>query len=367
MKRKYVVYPLLLALLSIAACKPKYDEVSPKMAPVTEAVFASGSIEPQDAYILNSFYDGYLAKSFVTENDVVHAGQVLFRLDNKQPAVQVAQAKNNVAITRTNASDNSPALLQIKAQIAGAKAKMQNDSVILGRYEKLIATKSVSRQDYDNAKLNYQSSLSAYKALVESYKSTELRVKQDLNNSIAQLETAEASNEYYELTAVADGRVYQIFKKQGELVKRGDPVAQLGNKDSLVITLDIDEGTIKKITLGHVVLIELNTQKNKTYEARISKIYPHFQEKSQSYKVEAKFTEHVPALIAGTQLQGNIITAKKDNAMLIPHVYLIDDNKVLVDRNGKKDTVKIVTGIVSDEWVEVLQGLTTHDKIMKQR
>lgn len=354
-------------LLGIAACKPKYDETYPKMAPVTEAVFASGSIEPQDAYMLNSFYDGYLAKSYVTENDVVREGQILFRLDNKQPAVQVQQAKNNVAIAQTNASGSSPALLQIKAQIDAAKAKMQNDSIILNRYAKLVATNSVSKQDYDNARLNYQSSLNSYKAQVENYRLTQLKVRQDLDNSVSQLQGAEASNQYYELTAAANGRVYQIFKKQGDLVKRGEQVAQLGNKDSLIITLDIDEGTIKKIAIGQLALIELNTQKNKTYEARISKIYPHFEEKSQSYKVEAKFAEQVPGLIAGTQLQANIIAAKKDNAMLIPRVYLLNDNKVLVKRNGKNDTVKIVTGIVSDEWVEVLQGLTTQDKILKQK
>jgi len=358
---------LVCMLLLITSCKPKFDETNPKMAPVTEAVFASGSIEPKDAYMLNSFYDGYLAKANVTENDVVHAGEILFRLDNKQPQVQVEQAINNVGIAKTNVSGNSPALLQIKTQIDAARAKMQTDSVTLGRYEKLYATNSVSKQDYDNAKLNYESSLSSYRGAIENYRSTQLKVKQDYDNSISQLQTAEASNQYYELTAVADGRVYQIFKKQGDLVKKGEQVAQLGNKDSLVITLDIDEGTIKKISLGQQALIELNTQKNKTYEAHISKIYPHFDDKTQSYRVEAKFVQEVPGLIAGTQLQANIITAKKDNAMLIPRTYLIDNNKVLVSRNGKTDTATVVTGILSDEWVEVLQGLTTADKIMKQK
>jgi len=366
MKRTHIAIVIFI-MLYITGCAPKYDETNPKIAPVTEAVFASGSIEPQDAYMLNSFYDGYLAKSFVTENDVIHTGQVLFRLDNKQPLVQVNQAKNNLDIARQNASGSSPALLQIKAQIDAARAKLQNDSVNLIRYQKLYTTNSVSKQDYDNAKLNYESSLSSYTATVENYHSTQLKVKQDLDNSVAQLQSAEASDQYYELMAVADGRVYQIFKKQGDLVKKGEQVAQLGNKDSLVITLDIDENTIKKIAFGQKVLVELNTQKNTTYEASISKIYPHFDDKTQSYKVEAKFIKQVPGLIAGTQLQANIITATKDKAMLIPHTYLIGNNAVLVDKNGKHDTVRIVTGIVSDEWIEVLQGLSIEDKILKQK
>ncbi len=75
----------------------------------------------------------------------------------------------------------------------------------------------------------------------------------------------------------------------------------------------------------------------------------------------------MPGLISGTQLQANIITRKKDNAMLIPHVYVINGNKVLVQKDKKTDTVTITTGIVSDEWIEVLTGLTTNDKIVKQK
>jgi multidrug efflux pump subunit AcrA (membrane-fusion protein) len=113
------------------------------------------------------------------------------------------------------------------------------------------------------------------------------------------------------------------------------------------------------------VLVELNTEKNKTYEAYISKIYPHFNETTQSYKVEARFLQQQASLISGTQLQANIIADKKDKALLIPRDYLFTAGTVLM-RDGKKiDTVKIVTGIVSDEWVEVLSGLTTTDKIVK--
>ncbi len=73
----------------------------------------------------------------------------------------------------------------------------------------------------------------------------------------------------------------------------------------------------------------------------------------------------MPGLISGTQLQANIITNKKDKALLIPHVYVIAGNKVLVQKDKKTDTATITTGIVSDEWIEVLSGLTTDDKIVK--
>ena len=358
---------LVFVLLYATGCKPKYDETTPKVAPVTEAVFASGSIEPKDAYTLTSLSDGFIVKSYVTENDIVHDGQLLFRLDNRQQNTQVKIAETNLEYAKISASNGSPTLLQIKAQIEAAQAKMQTDSVNLARYERLITTNSVSKQDLDNARLNYKSSLNSYLALVESYKVTSDKVKQDLTNTQSQLQNAEAGNQYYNLLAIGESKVYQIFKKQGDLVRKGDQVAQLGNPDSIVVNLDVDEGSISKVQLGQQVLVELNTEKNKTYEARVSKIYPHFNETSQSYKVEARFLKEMPGLISGTQLQANIITNRKENAMLIPHVYVMNGNKVLVQKEKKIDTATITTGIVSDEWIEVLSGLTTSDKIVKEK
>jgi len=366
MKRKFI-YITISALLFAAGCEPGYDEVSPKMMPITEAVFASGSIDPKDAYTVTSLSDGFIVKSYVSENDLVHDGQLLFQLDNRQQNTQVAIAKNNLAYADINAADNSPMLLQLKAQIDAAKIKMQTDSVTMMRNEQLYKTNSVSKQDLDNATLNYRSSSSSYEAALENYNATANKAKQDLINSHAQLQNAEAGNQYFDLVAIGASKVYQIFKKKGDLVRKGDQVAQLGNPDSIVINLDVDEGSISKVQLGQQVLVELNTEKNKTYEAYVSKIYPHFNETSQSYKVEARFVQQQPGLISGTQLQANIITDKKDKALLIPRTFLFSDSTVLIKKGDKIDTAKITTGIVSDEWVEVLSGLSTADKIAKQK
>ena len=356
---------VLAVLLFAGSCKPKYDEASPKISAITEAVFASGSIDPKNAYMLTSISDGFITKSLVSENDLVKDRQLLFVLDNRQQNTQVAIAATNVNYAAINANINSPQLLQIKAQIAAARIKKSTDSAALVRYEHLFTTHSVSKQDFDNARLNYEASANNYEALNENYKATANKVQQDYANSKAQLDNVKAGNQYYNLMAIGNSKVYQIFKKQGDLVRRGEQVAQLGNPDSIVINLDVDEGSIGKVQTGQQVLIELNTQKNKSYEAHISKIYPHFNDNSQSYKVEARFNEEVPGLISGTQLQANIITNKKENSLLIPHVYVLPGNKVQVRKDKKIDTVTITTGIVSDEWIEVLSGLTTTDKIVK--
>jgi HlyD family secretion protein len=100
-------------------------------------------------------------------------------------------------------------------------------------------------------------------------------------------------------------------------------------------------------------------------QAVISRIYPQFDANAQAYKAEARFTKLVPALVNGTLLQDNIITGRKDNALLIPREYLLPNGLVLVQHDGQTDTVAIKTGIVSNEWVEVLHGLSTDHLLVK--
>ncbi|MEI8279238.1 MAG: HlyD family efflux transporter periplasmic adaptor subunit [Bacteroidota bacterium] len=365
MKQRSITYLILPLFFTLTACGTKYQETFPKMAPITEAVFASGSIDPKDAFTLTSLYDGFILKSFASENDKVHKGQILFQLDNSQQHVQVHMAEDNLTYAKANAAENSPSLLQIKAQMDAARAKLINDSVTAARYQRLFITNSVSKQEYETAQLNYTSSLKSYSATVDNYKATERKLRLDADNSVSQLRNAVLSNQYYNLISPDEFMVYQVYKKQGELVRKGDMVAQLGHPDSIVITMSVDEGSIDKVELGQLVLVELNTQKNKTYEAHVTKIYPRFNDNTQAYKVEARFVKILPEMIAGTQLQANIITSKKDKALLIPRVFLIDNNKVLVMHGKKPDTTFIQTGIISNEWVEVLKGVSTQDKIVK--
>lgn len=58
----------------------------------------------------------------------------------------------------------------------------------------------------------------------------------------------------------------------------------------------------------------------------------------------------------GTQLEANILVGEKKNALLVPRNYVGFGNKVNV--KGKDENVIIKTGIVSTEYVEVLDGVT---------
>lgn len=352
-------------LLLFASCKEKEAWVRPLMSPITEAIFAAGHIEPDRQVVLTSVNEGYLQQAFVKENDVVTKGALLFAIDNRSSRIEEEASEKNLRLAMENASPNSPVLQKLKTDLHSARQKASLDSVQYARMRQLYETNSVAKVDLDNMRLVYDTDKNAINAIQKSIEATGISLQQALVAAQSQHKSSVSLNQYFFLRSPGQVRVYQVFKKSGEFVRRGDALALLGDPDSLLIVLQVDEVSISKIKPGQQVLVELNTSKGKYYEGCVARIFPYFDSETQSYKVEAVLDTHIEGIIAGTLLQANIIVASKEKAMLIPRSCLIDDGTVLVKKEGESDTTFIQTGIVSNEWVEVLSGLQLTDHIVK--
>ncbi len=346
------------------ACKQKENWVQPVYAPITEALFASGHIEPVDQFVLTSSVEGYLRQSGVKEADVVEAGQLLFSLDHENRILEEQSSRENLNIARKNASRQSPVLLKLQADLSSAKEKFTRDSLQYSRLTLLYQSRSVAQVDVDNSRMQYNTDLANVESISENIKATQLSLQQALLQAEAEYNNASLGNKYYSFHSRQRSRIYQVFKKEGELVRKGETLALLGDPDSLLIILMVDEAGVSKVRAGQTVLVELNTAKGITLKGRVTKIYPYFDSSTQSFKVEAMFDQKVDNLIGGTLLQANIIVSSKEKAMLIPRSCLGPDGTVSVKRRGEIEKVNIKAGIVSTEWVEVLEGLSLSDQVL---
>jgi HlyD family secretion protein len=356
----------IFAFTILSSCRNKKKEmVSPILSPITEAVFAPGHVEAAHQFTLTALNDGYISQVLVQEGDNIAIGQTLFAQDNTTASIQQVAATENLDIAEKQAASNSAVLQQLQAQLSSANQKLQNDKNQMERMQRLYTTNSVAKVELDNAELSYNNSVNNVSAIQQNIEATKLSLQQAVINSRSQQQTASANTSYFDIKSPGNYKVFALLKKKGELVRKGEAVAILGEAKDLIIQLTIDEASIAKIKLQQKVLVELNTEKGKTYTASVSKIYPVFDAALQAYKIEAVFDGAMPQIINGTLLQANIIVVKKDRALLIPRSCLGADGKVLLHHDKRTDTVAIQTGIISNEWVEVLNGLTTNDKIIK--
>ncbi len=138
------------ALVILSSCGKNTNEVSPQYKDITEMVFASGSLEPNDIYNLTAQSEGYIVKLNITEGDIVKSGDVLAIVDNKQSVFSDKSATELLSISQSNVSTNAPALIQAEANIALAAEKVKQDGLQVTRYKKLVESNSVSKVEYEN-------------------------------------------------------------------------------------------------------------------------------------------------------------------------------------------------------------------------
>ena len=352
---------LSIAILSlvIVSCNKKQG-IHPQHKDIVDAVFASGKAVTVNQYKVTAYSEGYLTASFVAEGDSEKTGQKLFSIQNDVQQTQVTNALDNLKFAQTKMADNAPQIQSLEEQINQAHIKKQTDSINLNRYQNLIKTNAVAKTDYDNVALTYKNDVSNIKVLEKSL--ADLKQTLDLNtkNAKAQYEIQQQNNGFYTVTSAANGLILKVYKKKGDYVKKSDAIADMGN-GKVIARLQVAEDDINRIRLNQLVLISLNTDKDHVYKAVVSKLYPSFDESSQSFMVEATFTEIPNILKDGTQLQANFIVEEKKNVWVIPATYLSDGDSITLQEGHKKIAIK--TGIRTLEWVEVTAGLVGNETI----
>jgi multidrug efflux pump subunit AcrA (membrane-fusion protein) len=357
---------VLVLALWIFKGKKDNQTARPEIKTITEAVYASGVIEPKDKYVLYAFSDGYIEETYVNEGDLASAGETLLRVNSDIQQTQVETSRQNLELAEINAGPNSPLLKQYAANLSAANAALTNDSVNAARYERLYSKNSASKYELDQAQTQYKTSREKYEAARAEYINAQNQVALELKNARAQLKINKLNGNYYDLTAKRSGKVYSILKENGELVKKGDPIAVLGKEGKPVITLYVIDKDISKIRAGQEILVELNSLEGRILKASVNKIYPMFDDANQSYKLEAEFTGDYPLNVVGEQAEANIIISRKDNALVIPKLYLGSDSEVTIKDGFATRTVEVKTGIVSADEAEVLSGIDENTILIKK-
>lgn len=358
MKKLSYLLTILSMTFLFSACDSS-ESTSVQRKDILDAVFASGHIITDDEYLITAKGEGYLSKSLVAEGDKVSEGVPLFYLSNDVPATELNNAQINYLDAQQRYSNASPQIQELQLQINQAKSQVKNDERNFQRYAKLVKTQAVSESEYEKVKLQYENAQNQVnileKNLADLRENLKLKVKTQANT----LKIQSQNNQDYVLSSRIEGQVLEVFKKPGELVRRGEHIAKIGG-GAILIKLFIAEEDIQKIKVGQQATVSLNTNPNELFSARILKVYPAFDTQEQSFVVEAKFDALPDNLYSNTQLQANIVINEIEKALVIPSHYLLEGDQVLIDSDKKK---KIEVGIRNLDFVQVLSGLEENQTI----
>lgn len=339
----------------LISCGEKFESAIVERKNIVHSVYASGKIKAQNQYDLRPLVTGRFLGYDVEEGDIVKNGQIIGKISNE---IQV----NNVGIAEVQqqqAELSDYDLMQLRNQINLARKSMEQDSIDYVRQTKLFAEGIGSRNQLELRKLKFENAKSQLTILTT--KRLQLQKQKNYSQKIANLGRNNATEnlEFYQIVSEIDGKVFSLPLKKGDLVGPQQVAAIMGSGNLFHIELEVDEVDLEKLKLGQEVWVKMDAF-SKSYKAKLSKITPSIDPKSQTFKAEAIFTNEVPPLVPGLTAEANIVIETKNNALIIPQKFIKENNQVETP-DGLK-TVQL--GLKSDLHIEILNGLKEGETVM---
>lgn len=355
--KKLIVFVVIALLIS---CSSKVESTFPVKQSISESIYASGYVKSKNQYTVYPRVNGIVEHVYVLSGEDVIKGSPLISIYNE------TQKLNNETAELTadfyNYNSNVEQLNELKNKIASAKLKVNADSLQYFRQVSLKEKGVGLPIEFENAELMYKNSISNLISSEIQYK----EFKRQLNYNFAQankkLKIAGATEKDFSVFSEIEGKVYSIDIEKGEMVTIQTPIAIIGDSKTFTLEMQIDEKDILKTKIGLPILVTLDSYGNETFKAVITKIHPLMDIKSRSFLIEAEFEEQPDVLYPNLNFQANIVVDSKPEALLIPREYLVNDSTVILI-NG--DSLKVRTGLKDFQKIEILDGLTTNDELLK--
>lgn len=285
------------------------------LAPVYEsavqAVYATGTVEPVQMIPIAPKISARIVSLDADEGLVVTKGQPLAQLEDDD----------------------------IRQSLAEAEARLVQAEKEWGRSRTLAKSGAISKTALENAQATFDTT----KAAVE-------RTRAELS--------------YLQLIAPEDGTIIRRDGEIGELATPTAPVFWITGGNKMRIETEVDEEDIALVKPGQDVAISADAYPGEIFHGAVLSITPKGDPVARSYRVRVSLAEDAPLMI-GMTAETNIITQKKDKALMVP-TTAIKDNEIWIKRGKNFEKAAVKTGIKTDTKIEILEGLGEGDSFARR-
>ena len=244
------------------------------------ASYANHFVSTDDAFIaarqsaLAPKVSGYITAISVTDNEHVAAGQVIARLDDRDYRVALAQAEAQVAAAKASIENIDAQLDVQQAQIAANQAQVDQAQAALvfaqqqaARYQHLQQTGYGSVQNSEQytsqlhqqqaALLSAQATLNLAQRQVEALKAQRKSAVASLAQAQAQRDQAQLNLSYTTVTAAQPGRVVNLSAAVGQFAQPGTNLTMFV-PDQIWVTANFKEIQLDHMRPGEPVTLKID-------------------------------------------------------------------------------------------------------------
>ncbi|MDX2171604.1 MAG: efflux RND transporter periplasmic adaptor subunit [Bacteroidota bacterium] len=229
----------------------------------------------------------------------------------------------------------------LQAQLQKNKVQTKLAEEKLTRLKKLLSINGVSQEEYDIQ----ENELLSFKA--------------DQSYILAQLAKTN-------ITAPFSGVVGLKNISEGAYVSPTQVIASLIQVKPLFIEFSIPEKYSSEVKKGLNIQFSSDNESTKTYSAQIYALEPRIDEATKTLRGRALYGGN-DIFYPGSFVKVFVDLGKVSNSIMIPTqsiIPILKGQKVFVSKNGIAKEVKVITGIRTDNRIQILEGLNLGDTVL---
>jgi membrane fusion protein, multidrug efflux system len=254
-------------------------------------------VSTDDAYVranntmLGARVSGHIAAILPEDNVVVHAGDVIFRIDDGDYRIAVDAARTKIATQQATidrigrqVTAQQSAAEQSNAQLASADAGLKRAGLDYERQQALAnkgfasrATFEVSEAGRDQGAAAVKSAQAAYDAARDNVEVTKAQ-QAEASAQLAELKTslakAERDLDFTSVRAPIDGIFSNRLVSTGDFIVVGQRLGNLVPLDEVFIDANFKETQLKRIRPGQPVTISVDAYGHRKFAGFVDSISP---------------------------------------------------------------------------------------------
>ena len=345
MKRSILSMMALLAVLGLSACQQeggksaqpaqkkqaeqplKVEVAKVSLGTVPLTIVVPGAVVPDEQAQIASRLMGFVHNLKVKEGDHVKKGQLLFTIDPTDVKSQISQAE--------------AAYRQARAALDDARADYE-------RFKKLYEEESVSKQQFDKIRLQYQVA------------------QQNLAAAKAAFDQARAQLKYANVKAPFDGVVVKKLAANGDLAAPGKPLLVLENLETMSVKTEVASDLYARLHAGDEATMWIegidHPVKGEIY-ALVSAADP----RTRTHTVKISLPRALKNVNSGTFARVSFKVGERQTMMIPADAIVVRagiTGVFVVDADNRVHFRMIRPGKRMGDRVEVLAGLDLGERIV---
>ena len=350
MKKIIIVAAIILGLAGIVtvtvlrsqAAVTKVVTAKAVREDLVSTVSGTGQIKPKTYVNIGATAFGRITHLYVKEGDHVKQGQTLATVESVQPEATVSAQQATIASSKTDVTSYVAAEKTAEANVAQAKADLEQKQFDFQRAKSLYDDKLIAKQDFDAKKAAYDVSvatLAQREAAVAQSRAQTDSARGHVAQAVASQRANYDSLDKTQSRAPFDGLVTNVPVREGETVvlgiqnAEGSTLMTLADMSVITAEVKVDETDIVNVAMNQPAEVTVDALPGRTFKGHVTEVGDQAllrttgvatsqsttgTEEAKDFKVVITLDSPSEELRPGLSTTAKINTARKTNALTIP-------------------------------------------------